>query len=64
MRSFAKICTEVPDGGDIAKKLEGVLNSEVAICDANKTAVYQPWDYSARGDYHTVHPNILAQADF
>lgn len=34
MRSFAKICVDLPDGGEIAKKLEGVLNSEVAITDS------------------------------
>ena len=65
MRRFAKICVEdVQDGGDVAKRLEGVLNSEVAICDVSKSEVFQPKDHSAREDYHTVHPNILAQADF
>ena len=65
MRRFAKICVEdVQDGGDVAKRLEGVLNSEVAICDVSKSEVFRPKDHSAREDYHTVHPNILAQADF
>ena len=61
MRSFAKICVDIPDGGDIAKKLEVVLNSEVAICDASKAEVYKPKDFSIQDeDYHTVHPNLLA----
>ena len=37
MRNFAKICVEVPGGGDLAKKLERVLNEEVAILDADKS---------------------------
>ena len=36
MRSFAKICVEVQDGGDLAKRLERVLNEEVAILDAER----------------------------
>ena len=27
MRQFAKICVDLPDGGETAKKLEGVLNT-------------------------------------
>ena len=43
-----------------------MLNSEVAICDASKAEVYKAKDFSAqtKQDYHTVHPNILAQVDF
>jgi len=37
MKKLARICVdEVTDGGDIAKKLESVLNSEVAIADPQK----------------------------
>ena len=38
MRAFGKVCLDLNDGGDIAKKLEGLLNSEVAIRDAGKCA--------------------------
>jgi len=42
MRSFAQICVNLPDGGDIAKKLEGVLNTSIAIADPTKTSVFKP----------------------
>ena len=45
MRSFAKICVnELSDGGEIAKKLEAVLNSDVAIGDSKKAQVFKPKD--------------------
>ena len=64
MRSFAKICVDLPDEGNIAKKLEGVLNADVAICDSDKAQVFKPKDYSRNADYQTVHPNVIAQPDF
>lgn len=57
----------MPDGGDIARKLEGVLNSEVAISDPAKSPrVFQPTqtDDKPIEDYQSVHPNVLAQPDF
>ena len=43
MRSFAKICVnDLNDGREIAKKLEGVLNSEIAIADPAKAQVFTP----------------------
>jgi len=60
MRSFAKICVnEITDGGEIAKKLEGVLNSEVAIADSKKAQVFKPKEHKME-DYQTVDPNVLA----
>ena len=43
MREFARVCVEINDGGEVAKRLEGVLNSEVAVADQKKTGpVYRP----------------------
>lgn len=43
MRSFAKVCVDLPDGGDIAQRLEGALNSPIAIADPSKSeAAFQP----------------------
>ena len=64
MRKFAKICTEIQDDGVIAKRLEGVLNTEVAICDPAKAEVFKPKDFSKKEDYQTVHPDLIAQPDF
>jgi len=65
MRSFAKICTEIPDDGEIAKKLEGLLNTEVAIMDSEKEQVFQPRQKMNNDEESkTVHPNIISQADF
>ena len=36
MKEFARICVALPDDGDIASKLEKVLNSEIAIKDPKK----------------------------
>lgn len=68
MRKFAQVCVELQDGGEIAKKLEGVLNSEVAIADPRKSSrafvPKQSSDYSTLEDYQTVDPGVLAQPDF
>ena len=64
MRSFAKICVGVQDGGDIAKRLEGVLNTEVAICDSSKGQAFNPKDYTQMLDHQTVDPMVIAQPDF
>jgi len=66
MRSFAQICVNLPDGGDIAKKLEGVLNSSIAIADSNKASVFKPkvTKNSHPADYETVDPGVIAQPDF
>ena len=45
MRTFAKICVEIPDGGDLAKRLERVLNEEVAILDPEKSQVFKPKEH-------------------
>ena len=43
MREFARVCVEINDGGEVAKRLEGVLNAEVAVADPKKTGpVYGP----------------------
>ena len=60
MRNFAKICVEVPDGGDLAKKLERVLNEEVAILDADKSQAFKPKEHRPREDYQTVDPGVIA----
>lgn len=67
MRKFARVCVNVDDGGDIAKRLEGVLNSEIAIADpkVSKRAFTPTYtDDAALEDYQTVDPNIIAQPDF
>lgn len=63
MRSFAKICVEVQDGGDLAKRLERVLNEEVAILDPERMQVYKPKERQ-REDYQTIHPGVIGQPDF
>jgi len=63
MRKFARVCVNVDDGGDIAKRLEGVLNSEIAIADpsVSKRAFTPTYtDDAALEDYQTVDPNIIA----
>jgi len=43
MRKFAQVCVGLADGGDMARKLEGVLNSEIAIADPTKSSrVFKP----------------------
>lgn len=64
MRQFAKACVNIQDGGQIAKKLEGVLNATVAISDPAKETVFKPNADRGLKDYQTVDPNVLAQADF
>jgi len=66
MRSFAQICVNLPDGGDIAKKLEGVLNTNFAIADRAKASVFTPKvnEDSRPEDYQTVDPGLLAQPEF
>ena len=65
MRKFSQVC--VKTDSDLAKKLEGVLNSEIAIADPNKCGrVYKPTksvDQSLE-DYETVHPGLIGQPDF
>ena len=67
MRKFGKVCVEVADGGDIAKKLESVLNAEVAVVDPKKcTRSFVPTKTSDAPlqDYQTVDPLLLAQPQF
>lgn len=66
MRQFAKACVDLPDGGDIAKKLERALNAPIAIIDPAKKSAFQPKKTldGKTEDYQTAHPDILAQADF
>ena len=64
MRNFAKICVDIPDGGEIAKRLEGVLNAEVAIFDSKKGQAFSPKDHTQMKDYQTVDPGVIAQPDF
>jgi hypothetical protein len=66
MRSFAQICVDLPDGGDIAKRLEGVLNTNFAIADKAKATIFNPkvTEDTRPEDYQTVHHGILSQPDF
>lgn len=66
MRVFAKICVDLPDGGAIANRLEGVLNAPIAITDSQKEKVFRPRfsSDSALKDYQTVDPGVLSQPDF
>ena len=36
MKEFARICVTLPDDGEIASKLEKLLNSEIAIRDRKR----------------------------
>ena len=67
MRSFGRICvSEIQDGGIIAKRLEALLNKQIAIADPSKQAAFNPEKTGGRPlkDYETVDPGVLAQPDF
>ena len=67
MRSFGRICvSEIQDGGIIAKRLEALLNKQIAISDPSKQAAFNPEKTGGRplADYETVDPGVLAQPEF
>ena len=60
MRQFAKISVDLPDDGQIANKLEKVLNTEIAITRNSYTRGVE----QGLQDYETVDPGVISQPDF